>query len=629
MEQGTDYIRLVRQAQAGHRPSLDRLAEIARPRLRSHVFRMTLREDVTQDIVQDSLLEMLRIIGRLKRADRFWPWLFGIATNKLHRYHRNERKHHRSRTEPIGYGGAGIEDHQALEDLLARELREIISRAMAGLKPRHRAVLSMRCYEEMTYAQIAEALGCSTFAAQMLFYRAKRCLAKQLARRGLGKGTLLMALVVFGKMTASGEAAAAQLTVSASALQVGLAATMAGLASSKGAIVSVAAAGVVGASAVVMQSGPTNDTPTAGPIRAPAGVTNVQPRTAGTSPASSWYFFPDGPQGVVMLRQMGRDASGRSVCTVLENGQGNYHYDPRTGRISLDNWHAWDSTGAIRLLPTDPPWLRQRVAQAAAGSPRPGGSLDSGSETLLGAAAPNGVRGLLVVQSVDEGGQLRVAQHVNALEEEYFQFDWPAGTPVVDRRDAMHRRGWTSFEIRGRYNGELVTGRGRLPLTYAQGRMNPAWMELCIGRVVVADTPRGAVVRSPKGARGYPAGTFLWGLARPWMGLHTVDTIRRDALLAGATVGPLEMVGDGTTCRVAIQADDVELVYHVAMERDLIDRVELCRGTEAVGWLEWVYDQAEPASWSDQWPYVESGRRRSASGTLWLIQWLDEGIESL
>ena len=74
---------LVRKAQLGDKECLNRLAEAARVHLREYVLRLTLREDLTQDIVQESILEMFKVFDKLKSAERFWSWLDGIAFNKV------------------------------------------------------------------------------------------------------------------------------------------------------------------------------------------------------------------------------------------------------------------------------------------------------------------------------------------------------------------------------------------------------------------------------------------------------------------------------------------------------------------------------------------------------------------
>ena len=53
-----DTIELVERAQRGDQQSLNTLAGIARERLRVYVYRLTQQDDLTQEIVQESLLEM-------------------------------------------------------------------------------------------------------------------------------------------------------------------------------------------------------------------------------------------------------------------------------------------------------------------------------------------------------------------------------------------------------------------------------------------------------------------------------------------------------------------------------------------------------------------------------------------
>jgi RNA polymerase sigma factor (sigma-70 family) len=112
MSSGGDYIELVRTAQSGDEGSLNRLAESARERLRVYVYRLTLEDEKTEDIVQESMLEMFKVLGKLKKAERFWPWLYGIAINKTHRHHRTERRQRRAQDPHSGYEGGQREKQE-------------------------------------------------------------------------------------------------------------------------------------------------------------------------------------------------------------------------------------------------------------------------------------------------------------------------------------------------------------------------------------------------------------------------------------------------------------------------------------------------------------------------------------
>ena len=127
---------------------------------------------------------------------------------------------------------------------------------MYQLKPDHRRVLSLRCYDEMQFSEIAELMKRTDFGTRMLFFRAKKALQKRLARNGMAKGTLVTALVVFGKLTASSEASLAQVSIVPATLKVGTAAGLAAAATSATGLVSiVAATGItIGASVALPDS---------------------------------------------------------------------------------------------------------------------------------------------------------------------------------------------------------------------------------------------------------------------------------------------------------------------------------------------------------------------------------------
>jgi hypothetical protein len=96
----------------------------------------------------------------------------------------------------------------------------------------------------------------------------------------------------------------------------------------------------------------------------------------------------------------------------------------------------------------------------------------------------------------------------------------------------MRRRGWTYFQIEGDVDDEPLTGYGRIPFFYNASKDNPAWMVLKIGnRVKITDTQDAALIQDGEGRilDRYAGHRFFKGLLRPWMGMHTIDTVRRDA----------------------------------------------------------------------------------------------------
>ncbi len=104
MEKNIDYTQLVTKAQLGDKESLNRLAEAVEERLYTYVYRYTLSDELTEDIVQESILKMLEVLNELKEADRFWPWLFKITLNKIFSHRRAEHKRKTVSKPAVGLG---------------------------------------------------------------------------------------------------------------------------------------------------------------------------------------------------------------------------------------------------------------------------------------------------------------------------------------------------------------------------------------------------------------------------------------------------------------------------------------------------------------------------------------------
>ena len=79
---------LVEKAQRGDRNSLERLVSVVEPKLRAHFLRMTLDVDLAEDFTQETILRMLRGLGKLQNCDSFWGWLYRIAGNLLKDHYR-------------------------------------------------------------------------------------------------------------------------------------------------------------------------------------------------------------------------------------------------------------------------------------------------------------------------------------------------------------------------------------------------------------------------------------------------------------------------------------------------------------------------------------------------------------
>ena len=240
----------------------------------------------------------------------------------------------------------------------------------------------------------------------------------------------------------------------------------------------------------------------------------------------------------------------------------------------------------------------------------------------------NRSKGLLVIskRSSEHGDRIwRTDRHFNVLEEEYFQFNWPQNARIVDNRDQMHKRGWTYFRIAGRIDGQQVSGSGRVPFVYAASGQSGPWLDLQLANGKrFRDSGAGACVydASGKALATYPAGSFFKGLGRPWMGLHTIDTVRRDAAEKQLWFETRQLSG-GDKMEIILTQEQIRLVYTIDIESDVIEKITFSASNGIEGELEFSYLQnIDNVGNEFVSPRIGSYRKpqQNPPGVLWLVK---------
>jgi hypothetical protein len=439
----------------------------------------------------------------------------------------------------------------------------------------------------------------------MLFIRAKKALEKQLSRNGLGKGTLLAALALFGKITAPSEAAASQIVVTTATANAGVLAGVVTLATGKTAVVAIAA-GALSVGTVVLD--PLKIMPGSRDTNQKAVVSSFgDGGHAENTIEKSWFYLPDGVNGPLIMRSEADTQHNAYKWVIVQDDENNYYYDGQT--VHINNHRAW-SEKTLRLATDSRALSRFLTKVDSYESPFEPVSA-SGPEVLV--SAIENQDGNLIHPAVERRGSV--------LDEPFFLSDWPADAKIVDHRDAMHKRGWTYFRVSGQVQGRPVAGYGRVPFVYAALKNNKPYLTLRVGNLSVADTAGVASVfnRRTSQACRFPSGTFFQGLGRPWMGLHTLDCIRRDAADMRIPFDTL-ISDDQLSAKVTVQMRDLTLDYTVDLDDDLLVRIDMSQGERSIGVLEFSYLQDLSNAGVMETPSVSGGGtlRRDVAGPVWL-----------
>jgi len=625
-----NIIELVRGAQRGHEQSMNELAQQVKGRLSAYIYRVTLDRELTADLSQEALLAMVKSINGLNRAERFWPWLYRIAHSKIQQHYRAKQKKAAASASASyrDFVSQHKSDHQydGLHRLLQKELSKKIVLAMKQLKEQYRAVLSLRCFDQLSYADIAIAMQCSEVKARVLFFRAKKALKKQMVRQGLSTGMLLTCLGLFGKLTAPAEAASATVTVSSASTKVGVATAVIATAGTKVGLITAALAllGLATVGGIRALSEPA--LPDRSDVKSIHYTVQGQDYRSGTVSSLSkgayehWYYFPEGVDGPIFMQMQQWDPLQKERLSAwLQDDQANYYYDSGKNQVHINNCRLWLSSLAVRRLPTDTAEFTGFLSEVE-GDVR-GVDYDRDSDT-----------GLLVGAIDDRFADVphfRTTYNYNTVGEGLFQYSWPAGIPVVDQRDQMHKRGWTYFLIAGQINGQVVSGRGLIPFVYRAWKERPAWMRLNVGdELEIIDCSKGAGLRCADGSRfaAYRCETFFAGLGRPWMGMHTIDIVRRDAASHRVWFETSPANSDEDMIVTLTHQDNginTELVYTIHMKDDIIKTVAfaingIAKGSMAFSYLQDIQQVDKEFAEPDMAEHLQT-QTQETPGLLWLI----------
>lgn len=152
-----------------NKPDFSELVEAHGRELHAYLWRLLGDEAEAQDCLQDAFVRALRAYGKIHDTRFLRAWLYKIATNTARsRQVQGARRAARETEwlEPLAAPG-GVEAAVAQRHQLAQ-----LRRAVRSLPARQQAALMLRKYQELDYAEVAAALGCSQAAARANVYQA-------------------------------------------------------------------------------------------------------------------------------------------------------------------------------------------------------------------------------------------------------------------------------------------------------------------------------------------------------------------------------------------------------------------------------------------------------------------------
>lgn len=137
-----------------------------------------------EDLAMETLLRVFRYADRFRGRGSFRAWLYCIALSVARDWSRRRRRRPEVTASSVATEWASAEDdgpEARPEELALRgDLAAAVREAVRSLPEKERAALLLHEYQQLSYEEIATALGTSIGAVKMLLLRGRNRLRKRL-----------------------------------------------------------------------------------------------------------------------------------------------------------------------------------------------------------------------------------------------------------------------------------------------------------------------------------------------------------------------------------------------------------------------------------------------------------------
>jgi len=176
---------LVRRAQAGDRPALELLIRQHQRAVYGLCLRYVRDRDEAADLVQRTFVRAMEGLAGLRTAQSFRTWLLRIGANLALNHVRDQARFvHDDDCDALATRGAEVAPASSSADagssVEAGQTEGALREAIQTLPTKQRLTLELRIHEELSFRDIAEALGTTEGTAKVNFHHAVRNLKERL-----------------------------------------------------------------------------------------------------------------------------------------------------------------------------------------------------------------------------------------------------------------------------------------------------------------------------------------------------------------------------------------------------------------------------------------------------------------
>lgn len=165
---------VIEKVLAGDLKAFEILVRKYQKRIYYVALRMTKNHDIADELAQESFVKAYMGLSGFQKGKGFYAWLYRITVNHV----LNFIKHAKFSVSLDSPGNRAFlenipESPEQLNRLVDREELQRFQKALDELPPNQRMIFMLRTYDELSYEQIAEIMGCSVGTVMSRLFRAR------------------------------------------------------------------------------------------------------------------------------------------------------------------------------------------------------------------------------------------------------------------------------------------------------------------------------------------------------------------------------------------------------------------------------------------------------------------------
>lgn len=178
------------KASEGDGPALTALVTALTPHIEKQLLRYPLSDEDRRDLVQSTLMQIIRRVGSFRGDSSFSTWLFRVTANEALMMMRSQRRHRARLTEGLDLedlanlpaANQGAADEPADANAAQNERDAWVRTALEQLPADYRDVVALHYHQDLGLQEIADWLATTESAVRSRLHRARSRLRAILER---------------------------------------------------------------------------------------------------------------------------------------------------------------------------------------------------------------------------------------------------------------------------------------------------------------------------------------------------------------------------------------------------------------------------------------------------------------